>query len=158
LVIAVDVNPSQQVIKKNPNSLTKIVDSVCAFANSHLMLKPQNKIAVVACNHQTTKFIYPTNDKTEIRQIDGQHELFLFIERSIKTNLAEIIQDSVIAQGNSESFLAACLAMCLCYITRVSYELFQNILKLTSLYPFLDKEKSTTRNKSKYKNSCYFWK
>lgn len=138
--------------------MTKIVDSICAFANSHLMLKPQNKIAVIACNHQTSQFIYPTNDRTEIRQIDGQHEMFLLIERSIKTNIADLIQNSAVAEPTAESMLAGCLAMCLCYITRVSWnsKLHEHFIQLISCH--LVKEKSTSWSKSQHKNHRRNWK
>ena len=86
------------------------------------MQKPQNKLAVVACHHHTSKFLYPSSDRTlEVRQIDGQHEYFTLIEKSIKTNLAELIKTGPPIGGNTESMLAGCLAMILCYIVRVSY-------------------------------------
>lgn len=85
------------------------------------MQNPQNKLAVVACHHHTSKFLYPAIDKlTEIRQIDGQYELFTKLEKMIKTNLCELIQSAPKVTSNSETMLAGCLAMILCYITRVS--------------------------------------
>lgn len=50
LVILIDTNPSQRILKTEPNFLTKCLDSVIAFANSHLMQKAQNKLAVIACH------------------------------------------------------------------------------------------------------------
>lgn len=121
LVIALDTNPSQSILKRKPNVLTSILNSVSSFANAHLMQKPQNKLAVVACHHHTSKFLYPSSDRMpEIRQIDGQYEYLTSIEKSIKTNLAEMIKMAPKGSSNSESLLAGCLAMILCYITRVS--------------------------------------
>lgn len=50
VVIIVDSNPSQKMLRYNPHALTHCVDSVIAFANSHLMQKAQNKLAVMACH------------------------------------------------------------------------------------------------------------
>lgn len=85
------------------------------------MQKPQNKLAVVACHHNTSQFLYPSTEKPlEVRQIDGQYEYFTLVEKSIKTNLAELITNAPKASGVAETMLAGCLAMILCYITRVS--------------------------------------
>lgn len=85
------------------------------------MQKPQNKLAVVACHHHASKFLYPSPDSSlEVRQIDGQHEYFTLVEKSIKINLAEVIRTAPPLGGNSETMLAGCLAMILCYIVRVS--------------------------------------
>lgn len=121
LVIAVDANPSQSILKKNPSTLSHILNSISAFGNAHLMQKPQNKLAVVATNHCTSKFLYPSTNKTsETRQFDGQHEYFTHLEKTIKKNLAELVRVSTQAQESSETMLAGCLAMALCYISRVS--------------------------------------
>lgn len=121
-MIALDTNPSQSILKRKPNLLSNILNSISAFGNAHLMQKPQNKLAVVACHHHTSKFLYPSSDKqNEIRQIDGQHEYFTLIEKSIKTNLAELIKSAPMVTASSETMLAGCLAMILCYITRVSF-------------------------------------
>lgn len=88
------------------------------------MQKPQNKLAVVACHHNGSKFLYPSNEKTlEIRQMDGQYEFFTFVEKSIKYNLSELIKNAPKIVNNVESMLAGCLAMILCYIMRVKKSL-----------------------------------
>lgn len=53
LVIILDSNPSQKMLRDNPHFLTHCVDSIIAFANSHLMQKAQNKLAVMACHSKT---------------------------------------------------------------------------------------------------------
>jgi transcription initiation factor TFIIH subunit 3 len=120
LVVALDTNPSQSILRKNPELLTStIINSVTAFANAHLMQNPQNKLAFVACHHHTSKFLFPSTEKTlEVRQIDGQYEYFTFVEKSIKTNLAELLKTSPKQVNSSESMIAGCLAMILCYIVR----------------------------------------
>lgn len=135
LVIAFDSNPSQNILKRNPNMLTHILNCISSFGNSHLMQKPQNKLAVVACHHNESKFLYP--EKTlETRQIDGQHEFFTQIEKAVKTNLAVMIRKAPKVSGNSESLLAGCLAMILCYITRViTYLGPEKLMLITKLKP-----------------------
>lgn len=133
LVIVVDTNPSQGILKRKPNVLTQIINSVSSFGNSHLMQMPQNKLAVVACHHHTSKFLYPSIDKQlEIRQIDGQYEYLTLVEKSIKTNLAALIKSAPMVNENSETLLAGCLAMALCYITRVSWSREQNTSSIVS--------------------------
>lgn len=53
LVVILDTNPGQKILRENPHILTQCVDSVIAFANSHLMQKAQNKLAVMACHSKT---------------------------------------------------------------------------------------------------------
>lgn len=50
LVIVVDTNPNQSYISEDPKALTHILDAVIAFANSHLMQKARNQLAVIGCH------------------------------------------------------------------------------------------------------------
>lgn len=63
--------------------------------------------------------MYPGSSKPlDIRQIDGQYEIFTLIERTVKQNLARLLttdQSDVI----TESLLGGAIAMALCYITRL---------------------------------------
>lgn len=52
IVIVLDSNPTQRVIRRNPQHLTQCLDSICVFANTHLMQRAQNSIAALACHHQ----------------------------------------------------------------------------------------------------------
>lgn len=84
------------------------------------MQKAQNKLAVVACHHHTSKFLYPsTEGQLEIRQFDGQYEKFTLVEKSIKLNLAELVRTAPKLNNGCDSMLAGCLSMILCYILRV---------------------------------------
>jgi transcription initiation factor TFIIH subunit 3 len=82
------------------------------------MLKPNNKLAVVACHHNKSEFLYPKKT-LDIRQVDGQYEYFILVEKTIKTNLANLIKSAPPQNAGSESLLAGSLAMVLCYIARV---------------------------------------
>lgn len=54
LVIVLDTNPSQRVIRNNPQHLTTCLDSIVAFSNAHLMQKAVNSLAVIACHYHST--------------------------------------------------------------------------------------------------------
>lgn len=57
LVIILDSNPGQKMLRDNPHILTHCLDSVIPFANSHLMQRSQNKLAILAC-HSKTRYVY----------------------------------------------------------------------------------------------------
>ncbi|KAF5284301.1 hypothetical protein FQA39_LY04594 [Lamprigera yunnana] len=119
LVIVLDTNPGQRIIRENSQTLTQCVDSIIAFGNSHLMQKSQNKLAVMACHAKSSEFIYPGMGKPlDIRQIDGQYEVFTLVEKTIKNNLYKIIAGESTGFSN-ESLLAGALSMALCYIHRI---------------------------------------
>lgn len=54
LVIVVDTNPSQRIVRQNPDNLSQCLDAIVAFGNAHLMQKAQNKLAVISCHHHAT--------------------------------------------------------------------------------------------------------
>lgn len=65
--------------------------------------------------------MYPAPGKQlEIRQIDGQYEVFTLVEKTVKHELAEFIKKAPNISTPSESLLAGGIAMALCYIARVS--------------------------------------
>lgn len=53
LVIILDSNPGQKMLRDNPHVVTQCIDSVTAFANCHLMQKSQNRLAIMACHSKT---------------------------------------------------------------------------------------------------------
>ncbi|KAL1494892.1 hypothetical protein ABEB36_010407 [Hypothenemus hampei] len=119
LVIIIDTNPTQKLLRDKASQLTTVVDSVIAFANSHLMQKAQNKLAIMACHSKTSQFVYPGPRKpVDVRQVDGQYEIFLQVEKTVKQNLSLLLasENSTIA---TESLLAGAIAMALCYIARI---------------------------------------
>lgn len=54
----------------------------------------------------------------DVRQVDGQYEVFTQVEKTIKHNLAKLLstESSVVI---TESLLAGAIAMALCYIARM---------------------------------------
>lgn len=116
----IDTNPSQRVIRQNPHHLTQCLDSIVAFGNAHLMQRAQNKLAVIACHHDSTEFLYPTPGRPiDVRQIDGQYEVFTLVEKTVKQKLANLIERAPKLNAPSESLIAGSLGMALCYIARV---------------------------------------
>ncbi|GJQ75850.1 putative transcription factor Tfb4 [Trypoxylus dichotomus] len=104
LVIILDTNPGQRILRENPHILTQCTDSIIAFANAHLMQKAQNKLAIMACHSRISEFVFPGPGKPlDIRQVDGQYEV--------------LASDS--SPTYTESLLAGAIAMALCYIARI---------------------------------------
>ncbi|CAH0555092.1 unnamed protein product [Brassicogethes aeneus] len=119
LVVIFDSNPGQQFLRDNTHVLTHCLDSIIAFSNAHLMQKAQNKLAVMACHSKTSQFIFPGPGKPiDIRQTDGQYEIFTMVEKTIKHNLSKLL-GSDISNILTESLLAGTIAMALCYIARM---------------------------------------
>ncbi|KAF7270140.1 transcription factor B4 [Rhynchophorus ferrugineus] len=119
LVIILDTNPGQKLLRDNPNAITQVVDSVVAFGNTHLMQKAQNKLAIMTCHSRTSQFIYPGSKAAlDVRQIDGQYEAFTLVEKTVKQNLSSILS-SEHSGVITESLLAGAIAMALCYIARI---------------------------------------
>nr|CAH7737161.1 unnamed protein product [Callosobruchus chinensis] len=119
LVIILDTNPGQRMLRETSHVLTHVVESVIAFANSHLMQKAQNKLAIMACHSKTSHFIYPGPGKPQdIRQVDGQYEAFTVVEKTTKQNLTQLLASET-STAVTESLLAGAIAMALCYIVRL---------------------------------------
>lgn len=54
LAIILDSNPSQTILRQNPDNLTKVVDAVIVLANVHLLQRSDNQLMVLACHHHAT--------------------------------------------------------------------------------------------------------
>ncbi|XP_017466159.1 PREDICTED: general transcription factor IIH subunit 3 isoform X2 [Rhagoletis zephyria] len=120
LAIVLDTNPSQRIVRQNPQLLTQFLDAIIAFGNAHLMQCSQNKLAVLSCHHHATDFLYPMPGKQlDIRQVDGQYEVFSLVEKTVKQRLSHIITNAPKVNAPCESLLAGSMAMALCYISRI---------------------------------------
>lgn len=87
------------------------------------MLDSKNKLAILACHAKNTEFLFCYKDENleNIRQQDGQYELFTQVERCIRTNLQKLIkkENALIKDiSHSDSLIAGAIAMALCYIHR----------------------------------------
>lgn len=119
IVVIFDSNPGQKLFRENIHALSHCLDSVIAFANTHLMQKSQNQLAIMSCHPQKSEFIYPGPGKPlDVRQVDGQYEAFTLVEKTVKRNLAKLLIDES-PSLNNESLLAGAIAMALCYIMRL---------------------------------------
>ncbi|KAJ0170809.1 hypothetical protein K1T71_013581 [Dendrolimus kikuchii] len=120
LVIIVDTNPNQRYITEDPKILTNCLDAIISFANSHLMQKSRNQLAVIGCHFHKSEYLYPSPGKPlDVRQIDGQYELFTLVEKTIKMRLVNLIKSQPQDEKPGESLLAGALALALCYIARL---------------------------------------
>ncbi|KAL5017492.1 hypothetical protein ScPMuIL_007081 [Solemya velum] len=136
LVVVVDTNPiwwgqsrDEEQIKL---TLTRCLDSVMVFANSHLMMNHSNKLAVIASHTNKSYFLYPqkehskavstAEDDSQIRQVDGKYELFAQVDEEIKSEVKNLILGGLEGELHADSLLAGSLAMSLCYIHRIEKE------------------------------------
>jgi len=123
VVVVLDVNSSQKLFAGGQSKFSSILEAVTAFGNGHLMHKSSNRLAVIACNSSTSKFIFHDKDynvqPTGI--YDGQYEVFAHVEKCIRQNLKQFLVQSEVSSG--DSLLAGSCAMALCYILRLSREL-----------------------------------
>lgn len=138
-MIILDVNPVQRIVKQETKILSQCLDSMIVFANAHLMQSSNNELAIMACHGHSAKFLYPCENAAEIRQIDGQYEKFTMVERTVRQQLQQVINEiSMDAPLNTESLISGALSMALCYIARLerekvaSQKLYPRILVITA--------------------------
>jgi len=125
LVVVLEVHPGQKLLRDNTGVLSHCLNSVMAFCNSHLLLSPQNKLAVLASHASKSCFLYPSARKTqneEVRSLDGKYELFTSINNVIEQEIKDLILKASHEEYHVESLLAGTLAMALCYINRIEKE------------------------------------
>lgn len=123
LIVVLDVNPLQRIIKEEAKILTQCLDSTIVFANTHLMQASNNQLAVMACHGHGATFLYPSDKTSDIRQIDGQYEKFTEVERTVRQQIQLFVnQIPLDATLNGESLISGALSMALCYISRISQD------------------------------------
>lgn len=124
-MIILDVSPVQRIVKNGPKVLTQILDSTIVFANSHLMQTPSNSLAIMACHSLAAEFLYPEEHSkiSDIRQIDGQYEIFTYVEKTVRQRLQKLINSAPVEKiTTSESLISGALSKALCYIGRLDRE------------------------------------
>uniref|UniRef100_A0A0V0GBV7 General transcription factor IIH subunit 3 n=1 Tax=Triatoma dimidiata TaxID=72491 RepID=A0A0V0GBV7_TRIDM len=119
IVIVLDVNPSQRAIYADTKGYRHILECIIAFCNAHLVLKPDNHLALIACHSGSSEFIFSDKDSEILPtgQNDGQYELLAHVERSVRANLKNFVLRTEPTTG--DSLLAGSCAMALCYIHRI---------------------------------------
>ncbi|KAL4223453.1 General transcription factor IIH subunit 3 [Mactra antiquata] len=134
VVIILDTNPAwwgRQSNHGNPKlSLSKCVDSLMTFANSHLMMNHLNKIAFIAAHSNFSHFMYPKRQQREVTDIDtnigeindGKYELFDRMNNQIKDEIKSLVLKNMEVEFENDSLIAGALSMALCYIHRMEKE------------------------------------
>ncbi|CAI9740907.1 general transcription factor IIH subunit 3-like isoform X1 [Octopus vulgaris] len=149
LVVIIDTDPvwwGQCFLEENSQfNIFRYLDSMLVFANSHLMMKPANKLAIIAAHSNQSYFLYPkgkeeepkvvTNEVTEENGTttaanvpprplnDGRYELFAQVDDQITEQLKNLMVDQEVGQLYSDSVVAGSIGMALCFINRMEKEL-----------------------------------
>jgi len=128
LVLVVDTTPAKKFAGQGGSVLlNQVLDSSIAFGNAHLMQSSFNKLAVLACNSISSKFLYPSCESTSvaIHSRAGQYELFSRVESQVRVGLGELIMSDETdhASTKSDSLLGGAMARALCHIHRTEREL-----------------------------------
>lgn len=133
LVIILDTNPAwwgrNRTDGEKQLSLSKCVDCVMVFANSHLMMNHLNKLAVIAAHSNASHFLYPKKasetpdtDTTDGELHDGKYELFDQMNCSLKREIKDLVLNSMEVEFENDSLIAGAVSMALCYIHRMEKE------------------------------------
>lgn len=128
LVLVVDATPAKKFAGQGGSILlNQILDSVIAFGNAHLMQSSVNKLAVLACNSISSKFLYPSSEtkSLEVHTRPGQYELFSRVESQVRSGLGKLIMsdESHHSSTKSDSLLGGAMARAMCHIHRTQREL-----------------------------------
>jgi len=135
LVIIIDTNPvwwGKQLVEFDRElKFTQYLHAVMVFANAHLMLNHQNKLAVIAAHTDSSKFVYPKKQTDDLpssggdedrMESDGKYELFQQVDDTVAEEIKELILGDTTNLVSSDSLLAGAMSMALCYIHRLNKE------------------------------------
>ncbi|EFX81722.1 hypothetical protein DAPPUDRAFT_224195 [Daphnia pulex] len=132
VAIVIDATPakkfaSQAIIDNGSTMMNRIFDALIGFGNAHLMQGSHNKLAVIACNSKSTKFLYPSEngDSKSYHNRPGQYDMFAKVDSDIRHGLSELIlKDSIDHDSTtSDSLLGGAMARALCHIHKIQREL-----------------------------------
>jgi len=123
LVVVIDINPNQLLLARQPGALTQLLNCVLSLMNSHLMLDPRHKVALVAAHAAGCSFLYPGEAGESgkvLRQQDGQYEEFYQVETVVRQRVGEVLaRDETKGHGrSSESLLSGAMAKALAYVNK----------------------------------------
>lgn len=63
LVVVIDVHPQLAEVEQHAHTY---LDACISFANLHLASNVRNTLAVIAANHQETRFLYPRTEGEQV--------------------------------------------------------------------------------------------
>uniref|UniRef100_A0A0K8R6R2 General transcription factor IIH subunit 3 n=1 Tax=Ixodes ricinus TaxID=34613 RepID=A0A0K8R6R2_IXORI len=124
LVAIIDTNPCASLLESDQGIVSKLLDALTVFCNSHLMLNPCNKLAIIASHSHRSTFIYPKpqESSSDTYSVDGQYELFTEVTGAIKDGVKELVLSDDSESAAGESLLTGGLSLALCYINRIEKE------------------------------------
>jgi transcription initiation factor TFIIH subunit 3 len=114
-------------LRNDPVLAAQILEAVIAFCNAHSMMKLRNLLALVACDINSSEWLYPEerSDIADLRQMDGQHELFNKLERTTRSKIADMLKRGSEVSTKGESMLSGAIGRALCYIHRLGHDNYQ---------------------------------
>nr|XP_002120803.1 general transcription factor IIH subunit 3-like [Ciona intestinalis] len=136
LVVIFDVNPVWWGIKslQGQAQITKCLDCLLVFVNSYLMLRHDNKLAIIASHSTKSVFLYPAQEsshspdpsKASISDQAGgdcRYEHFAKVDDSVTDKFKELMRDGCEKNDiRRDSLIAGSMAIALCYIHRMQIE------------------------------------
>ncbi|KAK7588237.1 hypothetical protein V9T40_005482 [Parthenolecanium corni] len=125
LIVIVDTSLTHDVVCDNKLRVPEYLDAITVFVNCHTMLKPTNKVAVIAVDTIDCKFVYPDEsiDLSSLRQTSGQCEIFSQVEHILRINISNFMSQNAKNEiVNTEPLIGAACAKSLCYISRLIRE------------------------------------
>ncbi len=131
LIILADLNPVWWGLDGGAASqwsLKKCLESVMALANSHVMMRSQNEVAVLGVTTEASHFLYPTSQEGQeggdggqsgedgSRPQEGKCELFDVMNEAMKRAAQALVGAQ--ASLRVDLSLAGAIAKALCYFQR----------------------------------------
>jgi len=123
LVVVLDSNPNQLLFARQQGAFTQWLNAVLTFVNSHLMLHPNNRVALLAAHATGCSYLFPDSEGENnrlSRQQDGQYEVFYQVETSVRQKLQRVLlRDTENGRAaGSESLLSGAMSMALTHINK----------------------------------------
>jgi len=123
MLVVIDINPNQLLLARQPGALSQLLNCVLGLMNSHLMLDPRHRVALVAAHAAGCSFLYPGEAGEAgkvLRQQDGQYEEFYQVETVVRQRVTEVLaKDESKGHARShESLLSGAMAKGLAYVNK----------------------------------------
>jgi len=155
VVLILDLCPSRAII----DCLEHWLNSVIAFANTHLLLNEKNALTVIGCHADANRVIHPNKRIQEMFPRDSQHHSFLEVTESISAGIKSMMNEwrTTLSQKHHsnlfEPLISGALSLSLCHINRRKSEFDSS--RVMIITPSLDHPFFLTSQYMHFMN-CFF--